>query len=78
MTEKKNIIDDPELIGRIDALVARTTLSHKTIIKSALQDYLDWNEEFIKKIEQGVKDADDGNFASQSEIDRVLNKYKPT
>ena len=36
-----------------------------------------WQEEWSRRIEAGIDAADRGEFASQEEIDQVVNKYRP-
>lgn len=79
-TADKITLDDPDLARRIDALAARTTMSREDIVREALEEghSLAWQEEWLRRIEEGKAAADRGAFASQEEIDRVRNKYRPT
>ncbi len=70
----------PDLLARVDALAARTTMTREQIIRDALENgrSLAWQEEFLRRIEAGKAAADRGEFASPGDIERVLNKYRPT
>jgi len=70
-------VADPELLRRVEALVSRTQMSREEIINDALRGYLDWQEEFLSRIQQGMEAADRGDFATEEEVERVLNKYRP-
>ena len=72
------IADD--LRDRVEALSARTTMSPAEILRQALEEgrSLAWQEKWIAGIEEGLAQADRGEFASPEEIERVLNKYRPT
>lgn len=72
-------LDDPVLARRVDALVARTTLSRETILREALEQgrSLAWQEEWLRRIEAGKAAADRGDFATPEEINGVLDKYRP-
>ncbi len=78
MGEKLEIA--PDLLARVDALAARTTMSRDEIIRDALENgrSLAWQEEWLRRIEEGKAAADKGDFASPEELERVLNKYRPT
>jgi predicted transcriptional regulator len=82
MTKKSDTIslEDADLARRVDALVARTTLSREDIVREALEEgrSLAWQEEWLRRIEAGKTAADKGDLAAAEEIDRVLNKYRPT
>lgn len=70
----------PDLMARVDALAARTTMTREDIIREALEHghSLDWQEEFLRRVQEGIAAADRGDFASPEEVDRVLNKYRLT
>jgi len=69
----------PDLLARVDALAARTTMTREEIIRDALENgrSLAWQEELLRRIEAGETAADCGEFASREDVDRVLNKYRP-
>jgi predicted transcriptional regulator len=71
------VVADPELLRRAEALAARIQMSREEIINDALRGYLDWQEEFLSRIQQGMEAADRGDFATEEEVERVLNKYRP-
>jgi len=71
------VVADPELLRRAEALAARIQMSREEIINDALRGYLDWQEEFLSRIQQGIEAADRGDFATEEEVERVLNKYRP-
>jgi predicted transcriptional regulator len=70
----------PELRTRIDAIAARSSMSVSEVIADALENghSLEWQERFLDKVAAGIAAADRGEFASDGEIERVLNKYRPT
>ena len=69
-----------DLKDRVEALSARTTMSPAEIIRQALEEgrSLAWQEKWIAGVEEGLAQADRGEFASPEEIERVLNKYRPS
>ena len=74
------VLDDADLTRRIDAIVAKTTMSREDVIREALEHgrSLAWQEEWLRRLEEGKAAADRGEFASAQEIERVLNKYSST
>lgn len=74
-----NPILSPDLMARVDALAARTTMTREEIIREALENgrSLAWQEEFLRRVEEGKAAADRGDFASPEEVERVLGKYRP-
>lgn len=74
-------IDIPEeLKARVDAIAARSSFSPAEIIADALQNghSLEWQERFLDKVAAGTAAADRGEFATGDEVDRVVNKYRPS
>ncbi|MCK0197412.1 transcriptional regulator [Ancylobacter sp. 6x-1] len=77
MKHKTDISDD--LSRRLDALAARSSLTREQIIEDALAHgrSLAWQEKWIAGVEDGIADADRGDFATEQEIAAVLSKYGP-
>ncbi|WP_244487556.1 MULTISPECIES: transcriptional regulator [unclassified Aureimonas] len=67
------------LKARVDAIAARSSLSAAEIVADALEHghSLEWQERFLDKVAEGIAAADRGDFASPSEVERVLHKYRP-
>ena len=78
MTITLEISDD--LKARVDAIAARSSLSPSEVIADALENghSLDWQERFLDKVATGLAEADRGEFASDADLDRIVNKYRPT
>jgi predicted transcriptional regulator len=70
----------PDLRKRVEAIAARSNLTASEVIADALQNghSLDWQEQFLDKVAQGVEAADRGEFASAADIARIRNKYRPS
>jgi predicted transcriptional regulator len=75
MSNGSDISDD--LNRRIETLTKRSTLTRSQIIEDALSHgrSLAWQEKWIAGVQDGLEDAERGNFASEEEIAAVLNKY---
>ena len=77
MDDKDGISAD--LSRRIDALAARSSLTRGQIIEDALAHgrSLAWHERRVAGVQEGLAEADRGEFATDEEIAAVLAKYGP-
>jgi len=66
---------DSRLLARIDELSISTRRCRNTLIKEALANYLDLQMWQVAEIRKGIAEADRGDFASDSEVRRILNRY---
>ena len=66
-----------DLSRRIDRLAARTTLTRRQIIEDALSHgrSLAWQERWVAGVQEGIDDADRGDFANEDDIAAVLNRF---
>lgn len=67
------------LKARVDAIARRSRLSASEVIADALENgySLEWQEQYLDRVEAGLAEAEAGRFASEGEIERVRNKYRP-
>lgn len=67
-----------ELKARVDAIAARSSLSPSEVIADALQHghSLEWQERFLDKVAAGEAEADRGEFVTDEDLARVVNKYR--
>lgn len=73
----RNTVQLPEDISRrIDSLVERSNLSRDQIVEDALSQgrSLAWQEQWVSGVTEVLAEADRGEFASEAEIEAVLNK----
>lgn len=68
-----------ELKARVDAIAARSSLSPSEVIADALEHghSLEWQERFLDRVALGEAEAYRGEFATDEDLDRVVNKYRP-
>lgn len=64
-----------DLAGQIDQLALATGRNKNAITVSALRDYVEAHVWQIEDTEQGVAEADRGEFASDSEVNAAFAKY---
>ena len=68
------------LSERVEQRVGKSQHSRDEIFDNALQaylDYLEWQDSFTEQVKTGIAAADNEDFASESEVQRVFNKYRP-
>lgn len=63
------------LYSQLEELARATTRSKSFLTIEALRGYLDHEAWQIRDIQEGIKEADAGNFASTEEANAVFAKY---
>lgn len=66
---------DPELKSRLDKLASATHRSKSFLASEAVREYIELNEWQIQELKDAIKEADDGDFASDEEVAAVFNKW---
>lgn len=75
-TDKPMTVRLPEdLAGQLDELVLATGRNKSAITVAALREYVESQAWQIQDIEQGVAEAERGEFASDGEVNTVFAKY---
>ena len=71
MTIRLNI----ELKQQLDRLAKATSRSKSFLAAEAFRDFIEINEWQIREISDAIKEADDGDFASDEEVNKVYSKW---
>lgn len=66
---------EPELKSRLDKLAEATHRSKSFLASEAVREFIELNEWQIYELKAAVKEADAGDFASDQEVNAVLNKW---
>ena len=66
---------EPELKNRLDQLAKVTDRSKSYLAAEAIREFIELNEWQLREIEQAVKEADNGEFASEQALKKVLRKW---
>ena len=66
---------DDELKTRLDKLAEATHRSKSFLAAEAVREFIELNEWQIRELKNAVKEADADDFASDQEVDAVLNKW---
>ena len=75
MTTTMTIRLDHKLKQQLDQLAKATSRSKSFLAVEALRDFVDNNQWQIQEITDALKEADDGDFASEAEVNRVFSKW---
>lgn len=66
---------EDDLKQRLDQLAEATNRSKSFLAAEALREYVELNEWQIHEIREAIKEADDGDFASDQTVNETLNKW---
>jgi len=66
---------EPELRKRLDGLAKAQRRSRSFIAAEAIREYVAVNEWQIEEIKKGLAEADRGEFASDAQVQRTMNKW---
>ncbi len=64
-----------DLAGQLDKLIEATGRNKSAITVAALREYVDAQAWQIQDIEEGVAEADRGEFASDGDVNAFFAKY---
>lgn len=65
----------PELKAQLDQLANVTRRSKSFLAAEAIREFVALNDWQVREIEQAVREADAGDFASADEVGAVLSKW---
>ncbi len=69
-----NVAVDAEMLAGVDTIAAQRSLSREAIIHEALGNYLEEKRQ-IAAIEEGIREADAGNFATEEEVRAAFARW---
>lgn len=67
---------DSRLRKRLDALATATERSNSFLAAEAIETYLDLQEWQVQAIQEGIRQADAGEFAPSGAIERTLRRAR--
>ena len=67
---------DDEVKIKLEKLAESTHRSRSFLAAEAIKAYVESNDWQIAEIQQALKEADAGDFASQQEVNAVVNKWR--
>ena len=66
---------DDDLKEQLERLAAATQRSKSFLAAEAIREFIELNEWQVREIQQAIKEADAGEFASDAEIVQTLSKW---
>ncbi len=66
---------DPELKNRLDQLAEATNRSKSFLAAEAIRDFIDLNEWQVQEIKDSLKEADNGDFATDEDVANTVRKW---
>ena len=75
MTIPATIEIAPDTKSRVEKLAADTHRSAREIVTEAVEAYLEFETDYLRRVKRGLAEADRGEFASDEEVKAVFRKY---
>jgi RHH-type rel operon transcriptional repressor/antitoxin RelB len=66
---------EPELKERLDQLAKATQRSKSYLAAEALRDFIELNEWQIQEVKDAIKEADNGDFASEKALSKTMQQW---
>ena len=75
MTTTMTIQLDPDLKQRLDRLAAANQQSSDALASDVLKDFVELNEWQSQELQDAIKEADRGEFATATQVKETLGKW---
>ena len=75
MTTTMTIRLEPELKARLDQMAVTTHRSKSFLAAEAIRDFVELNEWQLQEINAAIKEADDGDFASETDVKETFRTW---
>ncbi|OEU76035.1 MAG: hypothetical protein BA874_03935 [Desulfuromonadales bacterium C00003068] len=66
---------DDQLVDRVDGIAKSLSRSRSWIIKQALERYVDYEEWYVKEVENALLEVEHGEVSSDQEVATVFDKW---
>lgn len=66
---------DDAVLERVDDLARALSRSRSWVINQAIDRFLDYEEWFVKEVEDGLADVDRGEIATCGEVEATFRKW---
>ncbi|MFV2081603.1 MAG: CopG family ribbon-helix-helix protein [bacterium] len=74
--EAFTIRTDSKKVKQLDKLASKMDRSRNYLVNQAIDQLLELHSWQIERTREGIKAADEGRFASDTEMNRIFNKYE--
>jgi RHH-type transcriptional regulator, rel operon repressor / antitoxin RelB len=75
MSATMTIRIDEEIKNRLDYLAEATHRTKSFLAAEAIKEYIELNEWQIKEIQTAINEADNGDFASEEQVNSIFKKW---
>ena len=66
---------DPETLSSLDEIAKDMGRSRNWVLNKAIKDFIEYQQWFKKQVQEGLVAADNGEFASDEEINDLFNRF---
>lgn len=66
---------NPKIAKKLELLVKATARSRSYLVAEAIETYVEDQTWQIEAIEEGIKEADKGKFATESQVKKTFKKW---
>jgi len=75
-TEAFTVRSDSKKVKQLDKLASEMDRSRNYLVNQAIDQLLEIHAWQIERTKEGIKAADEGRFASDTEMEQIFNKYE--
>ncbi len=74
--EAFTVRSDSKKVKQLDKLASKMDRSRNYLVNQAIDQLLEVHAWQVERTRKGIKAADEGHFASDTEMNRIFNKYE--
>jgi predicted transcriptional regulator len=74
-TEAFSVRADSKKVKQLDRIAKQQDRSRNYVVNQAIDQLLELHAWQIERVKDGIRAADQGRFASDAEMTKILNKY---
>ncbi len=74
--EAFTVRSDSKKVKQLDKLASKMDRSRNYLVNQAIDQFLELHSWQIERTREGIKAADEGRFASDTEMNRIFNTYE--
>ncbi len=75
MAVASTIRTDEGTLARLDSVARQMGRSRNWALNKAIEDFIEYHEWYVAKVQEGIKAAQEGRFATQEEMDSVFAAF---
>jgi RHH-type transcriptional regulator, rel operon repressor / antitoxin RelB len=67
----------PDLESKLNRLAAERGLDRQALVQEAIERFVDYDEWFLRELEKGIAQADQGEFIEHDDIGKLIDSRHP-